>query len=199
MLQLILDPGADLHQRMPMLQQLPHVSLYHGRHPYHRKSLLQQHLQNVPCRPWVTLLPPRIGCRYGRRISDQQLVPQLLQQPLEPQRVATAFQTHHYLSLQSFIKSLRFAVGMQQRPLAYFPSFAIHHRYLLKARMKITTYNLHKAAPWTPSSLAIKQPQCTRVQGAVVVIQSRVYLRASEGKSEGPCGSVINSTGFDIS
>src|SRR5262249_17021834 len=48
----------------------------------------------------------------------------------------------------------------------------VYHGNLLKARMKITTYNLHDCS-FRPRALwVLKQPQFTWGQGAVVVIQS---------------------------
>src|SRR5262249_57192738 len=61
---------------------------------------------------------------------------------------------------------------MQQLTFDQLACFRVQHGNLLKARMKITAYNLHDWLLSTPSSLVFKATTVYRVEGAVVVIKS---------------------------
>ena len=74
-LQLVLDPRPHLHQRVPMLEQLPQIQLFHRGYPNRGKALVHQQFQNLRCVPLVGLLLARMAVMDRRRISDQQAVP----------------------------------------------------------------------------------------------------------------------------
>ena len=58
-LQLVLHPRAHLHQRVPMLQQLPQIPLLHAGHPDAGKIIFPQQLQQVARVPHIGLLLAR--------------------------------------------------------------------------------------------------------------------------------------------
>src|SRR5262249_10437976 len=61
---------------------------------------------------------------------------------------------------------------VQQPALSRLSALGVYHGNLLKARMKITTYNLHDCS-FRPRALwVLNQPQFTWGRGAVVVIES---------------------------
>ena len=141
MLQLVLDLPPHPHQLVAMQQQLAHVALLRVRHPQPRKTLLAQQLQQqlrVP--PVRLLLAPRHGPDLAR-IPQPQLMPALAQQPLEPQRVAARLHPHQNRPGQLAIELG--GLAWQQSSFLVLSAFCIQPGDLLKARMKITAYNLH--------------------------------------------------------
>src|SRR5262249_24537785 len=183
-LQLVLGPGSHLHQRVPVLQQLPQIPLRQRRDPDRGKPLLQQQLQHVPRISWVAPLVARRGCPDGRSIPDPQLVSRLFQQALKPQGVAAGLDSHQHRPAQRLIKLLRLPVRVQQPALSRLSALGVYHGNLLKARMKITTYNLHDCS-FRPRALwVLKQPQFTWGRGAVVVIQSSEAPRQSVSRED---------------
>src|SRR5262249_36242403 len=105
-------------------------------------------------------------------ISDLQGKSQPTQQTLQPQRVAHALQPHqNFFPGQRLIEPDRL-LWMQQLTFHQLACFRVQHGNLLKARMKITAYNLHDWLLSTPSSLVFKATIVYRVEGAGVVIKS---------------------------
>src|SRR5579872_491770 len=107
----------------------------------------------MPRIPPVRFLSPHHQMPDLRRISNPQLLPQLRQHVLEPLRVAHGLHPHpHHLSLQPLIKLPRLSFLMLESPLPQLARLTIDHGDLLVARVKITSYNLHRGSflpePW---------------------------------------------------
>ena len=77
-LQFVFHPAANLHQLVPMQHQLPQIALLPVRSPQPRKPAFHHQLQNVRCIPFVRLLLAHVTGPDLRRISDPDLVPQIL-------------------------------------------------------------------------------------------------------------------------
>src|SRR5579863_10267434 len=142
-LQPILNPRPPLHLLVPMHQQLPHIPFLQTRHPYPRKPILHQQLQQLRRVPPVRLLLAHFRRPDPRRVPDPQLHAQPLQQPLEPGIMPASLHPHsHRLPAQRTIKLLRL-LAVQQAPFRNFSRLVVKDRDLLKPRMKITAYNQH--------------------------------------------------------
>ena len=76
MLQLVLDPRPHLHQRVPVLQQLPQIHFFHRGYPDGGKTFLQQCVQDISRIPLIGLLLARVAGAHLRGIPDQQCMPQ---------------------------------------------------------------------------------------------------------------------------
>ena len=76
MLQLVLDPRPHLHQRVPVLQQLPQIHFFHRGYPDGGKTFLQQYVQDISRIPLIGLLLARVAGAHLRGIPDQQRMPQ---------------------------------------------------------------------------------------------------------------------------
>jgi len=94
MLQLVLDSRPHLHQRVPMLQQLPQIPLRQRRYPDPGKSPFLQQPQDVPSISLVGFLLPRVTHPYRQRIPNPQSKSQPIEHTFEPQRVPHALQPH---------------------------------------------------------------------------------------------------------
>ena len=111
-----------------MDEQLPQIALAQRRHPDARKGILlirhqPKNMLRIPL--VVLLLAHRRGANRGS-IADPQFVPQLLQQPLEPLRVAGSFDAHANRLRQARIKRARLAVLVFQSPLHHSPVSSIN-------------------------------------------------------------------------
>jgi len=129
-----------LHLLVPVHQQLPHVPLLQTRHPEAREALIQQQPQHMRRIPQVGLLLAHHAAADLRRISQPQLVPQLLQQALEPRIVSARFHPHPHRPRQRTVEPLRF-FPVPQAFFLILPGLIVQDRDLLKPRMKITAYN----------------------------------------------------------
>jgi hypothetical protein len=96
----------------------------------------------------VRLLLPHHGCTDLRCISDPEFVAVFLQHSLEPLRIEGRFHPDSRRTWKAGIKLLGFSVLMFQPALEHLTGCRIQHRNLLEARMKITTYNEHRSAPF---------------------------------------------------
>jgi hypothetical protein len=114
-------------------------------------------------RPVGLLLAHVAGADLGR-ITDPNLVAQLLQQINKPLAVAARLDTYPRWRRQSAIKALRFAIAVHQLVFADLPGLGIQNRNLLPLRMKITTYNDHRrllrsSSSWSSIPLASRSSQ----------------------------------------
>src|SRR5215469_17828121 len=117
------------------------------------------------------LLPYHRRANLGR-IPYPKLVSQRGQHPLEPLRVTGCFHAHAHWLLQLSVKLLRLTVAVVESAFDQFASFRVHHRNLLKAGMKIYTYNQHTRL-LSSESWSVCTAKFTRARGgADVVIQS---------------------------
>src|SRR5207237_8852702 len=121
----------------------------HSRYPDLRKVVFAYQLQNQLRIVTVRLLLAHPLATDLGRVPDPQLKVELCQQSLKPACVATGF--HPYTHLQSLgceltVELFRFLTVLQC-PLLQFPSFGIHIRNLLEARVIIASYNDHCSAP----------------------------------------------------
>ena len=144
MLQPILHPRPNLHQLVPVNQQLPQIAHPRIRSPQPRKPSLQQQLQNVRRIALVGLLLAHIAGPNLRRIADPHLVPQLLQQLHKPLTVAAALQANQRRNRQRTVKPFRLAVAVDQFAFHHLARREIKNRNLLPTGMEITPYNNHE-------------------------------------------------------
>src|SRR5207302_1756124 len=93
--------------------------------------------------PRVGLLLPHHRCPNLGCIPNPKLVSQLGQHLLEPLRVTGCLHAYAHWLLQPRVKLLCLTVPVFESAFSDFAGFCIHHRNLLKARMKITAYNQH--------------------------------------------------------
>src|SRR6516165_7306157 len=96
----------------------------------------------------VRLLLPHHGCTDLRCISYPEFVMVFLQHPLEPLCIEGRFHPDSRRTWKAGIKLLGFFVLMFQPALENLTGCRIQHGNLLEARMKITTYNEHRSAPF---------------------------------------------------
>src|SRR5277367_1379164 len=87
--------------------------------------------------------------------------PYLMTQPLhqieEPLAIAGGLDPYQRRLAQLPVVPLCLAIGVTQLPLLELSRLQVAYRYLLKARVKITSYNLHKASP--DPGVSRSQPQ----------------------------------------
>src|SRR5271166_876545 len=136
---------------MPMQHQLTGIALLRRRHGEPRKTLFQQQLQQQFGVAPVGLLLARGRRPHAGGIADPQLVATVGQQPFEPARAARGLHTDaHRLALPTAVKLLGLAAVLQAAITA-FAGGGVTKSDLLKARMKITTYNQHRVDSFLPS------------------------------------------------
>jgi rRNA processing protein Gar1 len=138
MLQSVLDPRANLHQLVPVNQQLAKIALLSRRSPQPRKTVFDQQLQNVARVSPVGLLLAHIAGANLGRIANPHMVAKPLQQVHKPLAVATSFYSNQRRRFQSLIKPLGFAIAVHQLVFGYLAGLTIKYCYLLPLRMKIT-------------------------------------------------------------
>ena len=143
MLQFVFHPAADYHQLVPVQHQLPQIALLPVRCPQARKTSFHHQLQNVGCIPLVRLLLAHVTGPDRGRISDPDLVPQILYQLDEPLAVARRFHADQRRHPQLRIELFCLIGGMQQLLFPRFSCLTIQPGNLLPAGMKITAYNHH--------------------------------------------------------
>lgn len=98
-----------------MQQQLPQVPFLDTGNPDPGKTFLQQQAQDQPGIALIMLLLPPVLLPDFRRISHPHLVPQLLQQTLEPVRAPRGFHSHHPGTMQSLVELLHLALAFTMR------------------------------------------------------------------------------------
>src|ERR1019366_4641331 len=106
--------------------------------------------------PLVRLLLAHVTGPDLRRISDPNLVPQVLHQLDEPLAVPRGLHADQHRRRQLLIEHLGIPRSMPQFPFPGFPSLRLQPRHLLPAGMKITSYNHHAKAPSSPGALVLK-------------------------------------------
>src|ERR1019366_1525157 len=100
------------------------------------------------------------------RISDPDLVPQVLHQFDEPLAVARGLHANQCRRRQLLIKRLSVTRSMHHLPFPGLPSLRVQPRHLLPAGMEITPYHHHAKAPSFPRSLG-PQPKTTRSESSL--------------------------------
>ncbi len=143
MLQSVLHPRPNLHQLVPVNQQLPQVALLRARRPQARKPAFQQQLQNVPRIALVGLLLAHITGTNLCRIPHPYLMTQPLQQLKEPLAVTARLDPYQRRNLQPAIEPLRLAIAVDQLSLRHLAGLRIENRDLLPTGMEIASYNFH--------------------------------------------------------
>src|SRR5271157_3334726 len=151
-LQPILHPGANLHQLVPMNQQLAQITLLCAGHPQPRKPALHQKPENVSRIAPVGLLPAHITGTYLRRIPYPNLVAQPLQQLDKPLAVAARLNPNKCRRLQLPIEPFRLTIPVDQFPFDNLPALRVKNRNLLPTGVEITSYNLHRRLLLDPRS-----------------------------------------------
>src|SRR6266851_4134971 len=107
-------------------------------------------------------------------------------------RVSCRFDPHSHRTSQSGIKRPRLAVLVFQTTLQHLARLRVDHRYLLVARMQITSYNHHRSAPFLRALVASAASKSTRSLGADTVISSAHPSSARADQH----GSRLDSEGF---
>src|ERR1039457_129149 len=126
-----------------MQQQLSQLLVLHRRLPDGWKTILHEHIQNVPGVPLVGLLPAWTGRTDRGCVPQQKLMTQLIDQPPKPAKVPRCLQADTHLpSRQRPVKLLRLP-GVAQTALTILARLLVDKGDLLKPRMKITSYNHH--------------------------------------------------------
>src|SRR5450755_5160948 len=106
--------------------------------------------------PFVRLLLAHKTGPDLRRISDPDLVSQILHQFQEPLAVARCLDADQCRWRQLLIELLGVTRSVHQFLFPGFPSLRVQPRHLLPAGMKITSYNHHAKAPSSPGALVLK-------------------------------------------
>src|SRR5271166_3139797 len=157
---------------MTMAHQLPQIALLRAGHRQPRETLRQQQVEQQFGVAPVGLLLARGRRPDLTRMAHPQLDAALVQQSLEPARAAGGLHAHaHRLTLQAAVKRFGLAAVLQPA-LAALAGSAVTKCDLLKARMIITTYNQHRVDSFLPSFWSFRSNQCTRCEGADVVMKS---------------------------
>ena len=106
------------------------------------------------CIATIRFLLPHVAGTNMRRVPDAYLVTQPLQQLHEPLVVSYGFNAHDRRRSQLPIEAFGFSVRVHQLVFFGCSSLGIEHGDLLKARVKITTYDDHPDSflPLTPVS-----------------------------------------------
>src|ERR1022692_1471436 len=126
-----------------MQQQLSQLLVLHRRLPDGWKTILHQHLQNVPGVPLVGLLPAWTGRPDRGCVPQQKLMTQLIQQLPKPAKVPRCLRADtNLLSRKRPVKLLRL-LRVAQTALTILARLLVDKGDLLKPRMKITPYNHH--------------------------------------------------------
>ena len=103
---------------------------------------------------------------------------QPFQQIDKPLAVAASLNADQRRRSQRAIKPLRLAIPVHQLVFAYLPGLRIENRYLLPARMKITSYNLHRRLlPW----LAVSGPQS---KNHYTIVEAFVLIPSGSGSPQ---------------
>ena len=139
----------------------------------------------MTCIPLVRNLLAYIAGPDLGRIPYPYLITQPLHQIEEPLAISCGLDPDQRRLAQLLVEPFCLAVGMAQLPLLELTCLRIAHRYLLKARVEITSYNLHKASP-TPESLGPKPQDSLQDAEAFFLIQSGSPQRTwdeKEGRS----------------
>src|ERR1700752_1032546 len=158
---------------MPMPKQFTHIAIFRTRYPDSRKAIFHHQLQQQ-LRVFAVglLLLDALGF-YLRWIADPHLKTQLRQQSLEPAGISSRLHPHSHVAssqLQVSIELLGLPIAVVQSSFLILASSFYQKCNLLKARVIIYAYHHVRLLP--PEPLVVKQPKCTRVEGADTVMQS---------------------------
>ena len=132
---------------MPVVKQRPQVSLPRSRYPDARERGLAEQFQQACRVARIGLLLAHRASADRRRMAHHQFVPEFFEHLHEPQAVPGAFDPHQSRFGQRRVKAAGLPAPVLQAALPVFSRFRVHHRDLLKARMKITAFNQHLSAP----------------------------------------------------
>ena len=131
-----------------MQEQLTRIALGRRGYPDARKTIAQQQIEQMSrvARVGLVLAYDRSANLYY--IAHLQLVPVASQQALEPLRRARRVHTDQRSSRQRLVERFGLLRCVTQPSLYDFAGRLIERGDLLISRMKITTYNSHRSAPF---------------------------------------------------
>src|SRR5438309_7055964 len=120
----------------------------------------------------VGLLLPHRGRTDLGRVPDPQLVVIFLEQSFKPLSVQRGFHPDASRTRKRRVKRPCVTVPMFQPTLGDLSCFGIDHCNLLKPRVKITTDNYHRSAPFIRALVESQSPSLLGPEGADDLIQS---------------------------
>src|SRR5437763_9784467 len=120
----------------------------------------------------VGLLLPHRGRTDLGRVPDPQLVVIFLEQSFKPLSVHRGFHPDASRTWKRRVKRPCLIVPMFQSTLGDLSCFGIDHCNLLKPRVKITTDNYHRSAPFIRALVESQSPSLLGPEGADDLIQS---------------------------
>jgi hypothetical protein len=151
---------------MPIPEKLTQIPVLWTRDLHAGKAIFHQQSQKeLGILAIVLLLADSHGPNL-RRVSNPQLVLELLQEPFEPACVPSGFNADpHDPVVQPSVKSLRLSVAVYKSAFVVFSSLAVDPGDLLKAWVIVASYNDHvrllPPEPWSsaiPSLLRSREP-----------------------------------------
>ena len=125
-----------------------------------------------------------------------QLMPQFPEYALEPACVPAGFNPLNAPGGEPSVESPRLPTAVFQTAFDQLPRLLVQHRNLLVARVQITSYNLHRSAPFlralirlsAPSLLARKEP--TRLSNRSTLFYSAEIRRPPRSdRGSSPCST----------
>src|SRR6266700_4970720 len=97
---------------------------------------------------------------------------QPLHQIEEPLAISSCLDPDSRRLAQLLVEPFCLAIGVTQLPLLELSRLQVAYRYLLKAGVEITSYNLHKASPDPRVSRSHPQDSLSRIAEAFFLMQS---------------------------
>src|SRR5207245_11358290 len=94
-LQAVAQHGADAHQAVTVAQQRQDFAAGGCRDVDGRKLLVEQEVQQQASVATIVLLPAASALADGQGVTDQQVMTELFEQPMEPQRVTGSFHAYY--------------------------------------------------------------------------------------------------------
>src|SRR5437660_11814341 len=131
----------------------------------------------------VGLLLPHRGRTDLGRVPDPQLVVIFLEQSFKPLSVHRGFHPDASRTRKRRVKRPCLTVPMFQPTLGDLSYFSIDHCNLLKPRVKITTDNYHRSAPFFRDLVERQPPSLLGPEGADVLIHCAYQLAQSDSRS----------------
>src|SRR5437016_3396982 len=133
----------------------------------------------------VGLLLPHRGRTDLGRVPDPQLVVIFLEQSFKPLSVHRGFHPDASRTRKRRVKRPCLTVPMFQPTLGDLSYFSIDHCNLLKPRVKITTDNYHRSAPFFRALVESQPPSLLGPEGADDLIQSICRTEQEHDRSPG--------------
>jgi hypothetical protein len=167
--QLVAHQCAQANQLVTMPKQLRQAAFGGCGNPDLREALRQQETKNEPGVALIGLLLAHLTGANLRRVTNPQFVTELGEQAFEPMDRTSRFDAYPHRLRQSAVERLGFPVFVLQPSLQQFSRGIVHHGNLLIARVKITSYNEHRSAPFF-RALVVDSCQVYSGEGADAVI-----------------------------